>query len=190
MSLGTPSCATLLQIPVMDTMLHSLTRLFITMHSFRHRKRATWFCNLLSSNHAFSLLRLRSAASWSANLTVYKRDREHLTRRHVLTYTNQSLLADSIIYLWVAGESFWVTKTCRRPIPSLSCRTPVSDTAPLSPVTPSCLILIPGDANIAIDVPVSRNIPVSKGRRALGEAWLRVGAIIAEFNISGYGVAR
>ena len=23
-----------------------------------------------------------------------------------------------------------------------------------------------------------------------GEAWLRVGAIIAEFNISGYGVAR
>ena len=29
----------------------------------------------------------------------------------------------------------------------------------------------------------------SKGRRPLGEAWLRVGAIIAEFNISGYGVA-
>ena len=27
-------------------------------------------------------------------------------------------------------------------------------------------------------------------RRLLEEAWLRVGAIIAEFNISGYGVAR
>ena len=30
----------------------------------------------------------------------------------------------------------------------------------------------------------------SKSRRPLGEDWLRVGAIIAEFNISGYGVAR
>ena len=29
----------------------------------------------------------------------------------------------------------------------------------------------------------------SKGRRPLGEAWLRMGAIIAEFNISSYGVA-
>ena len=30
----------------------------------------------------------------------------------------------------------------------------------------------------------------TKGRLPLGEVWLRVGAIIAEFNISGYGVAR
>ena len=30
----------------------------------------------------------------------------------------------------------------------------------------------------------------SKGRRPLGEAWLRAGAIIAEFNMDGYGVAR
>ena len=29
-----------------------------------------------------------------------------------------------------------------------------------------------------------------KGRRPLGEAFLRVGAIITEFNISGYGLAR
>ena len=28
----------------------------------------------------------------------------------------------------------------------------------------------------------------SKGRRLLEEAWLRVGAIIAEFSISGYGL--
>ena len=31
---------------------------------------------------------------------------------------------------------------------------------------------------------------MSEGRRPLGEAWLRVGAIIAEFNNGGYGVAR
>ena len=31
---------------------------------------------------------------------------------------------------------------------------------------------------------------MSKGRRPLGEAWLCVGAIIAEFNITRYGVAR
>ena len=33
---------------------------------------------------------------------------------------------------------------------------------------------------------ISKN---SKGRRPMGETWLRVGAIIAEFNIGCYGVA-
>ena len=32
--------------------------------------------------------------------------------------------------------------------------------------------------------------PSFKGRRPLGEAWLRVGAIIAEYNMDSYGVAR
>ena len=31
---------------------------------------------------------------------------------------------------------------------------------------------------------------ICKGGRPLGEAWLRVGASIAEFNMGGYGVAR
>ena len=31
---------------------------------------------------------------------------------------------------------------------------------------------------------------LTKGRHPLGEAWLRVGAFIAEFNMDGYGVAR
>ena len=37
--------------------------------------------------------------------------------------------------------------------------------------------------------PVLRSPPVPGGR-PLGEVWLRVGAIIAEFNMDGYGVAR
>ena len=39
---------------------------------------------------------------------------------------------------------------------------------------------------------VSRNTTSrnTEGDRPLGEAWLRVGAIIAEFNMGGYGVAR
>ena len=34
------------------------------------------------------------------------------------------------------------------------------------------------------------DMAVNGGRRPLGEAWLRVGAINAEFNMDCYGVAR
>ena len=63
---------------------------------------------------------------------------------------------------------------------------PVVRFTPLSPTLYHPLPIVP-QCGPVVHFPI---FVFGKGRRPLGEAWLRVGAIITAFNISLYGVAR